>query len=327
MSTSFSAAKILTDGEYLQTTETASGLSFGRALWLFCRPESTTGSVIMTLSVCLAVIPHHTLQDAIFRILALIALVPLWTICAHGVNQIYDLEVDKVNKPHFPLPSKALSITQAWFISVGTGAIASLLGFYLLPVATNLPFLIGMLIATITYSVPWFGVRKSIWLPKFIGISFRGALWPMVSYIGACEITRATVDRPEHFGFILSFAVLFCIGMNTFEDIPDIEGDRRLGYASFAQKLGPVRTAYICFGTFLLAYAILILWQFSAPQLFSVSLGVVAIVAFLVLFCFRFRQLIPQLHTNIAEAKPFYQFLWLLYCAQYLLLPVLFRHP
>ena len=35
---------------------------------------------------------------------------------SNAINQIYDLELDRVNKPHRPIPSGALTIRQAgWF--------------------------------------------------------------------------------------------------------------------------------------------------------------------------------------------------------------------
>ena len=298
-----------------------------RVLGRFCRPKSTTGSSIMVLSICLAIIPPPILTDDISRIIILISSISLWTIFSHGINQIYDLEVDKVNKPHFPLPSGVLSVAQAWVISIGTGLGAILLGFCVLPTSTNIVFSLGMVLVSIVYSVPWFGVRKSAWIPKLMGVFVRGALWPLVSYIGACQIAGGATDHSEYLGFILSFAILFCIGMNTFEDIPDIEGDRRYGYASIAQELGPINTSYICFGAFFLAYTFLIFLQFLSPHLFRISLGILVSATLLSLFCFRFSRLLEKLRTDIDTAKPFYRFLWQLYCIQYLLLPILFRHP
>jgi homogentisate phytyltransferase/homogentisate geranylgeranyltransferase len=115
--------------------------------------------------------------------------------------------------------------------------------------------------------------------------------------------------------------------MNTFEDIPDIEGDRRYGYASIAQELGPVKTAYICLAAFFLAYTILIFLQLLSPHLFNISLGILGSATLLALFCFRFGQLIDRIQTDVTTVKLFYRFLWQLYCAQYLLLPILFRYP
>lgn len=281
----------------------------------------------MTVSVCLAVTPSYLWVQNLSEILAFAGAVALWTIASHGVNQIYDLEVDRVNKPHFPLPSGSLSLSQAWFASIGTGIVGSLLALQVLSFVTGFLLIAIMTAATIVYCVPWFNVRGNAWLPKIITVAMRGGFFPTISYIGAGEFTQGTGGNPTHLGFLLSFAILFCIGMNTFEDILDIEGDRLNGYASFAQRLGPVRTAYICLAAFTLAYICLILWQVWSPHFFRGDLGILACSVLLVLFCFRFRHLVYRMRQDINAAKPFYLFLWQLYCAQYLLLPVLFKHP
>ena len=52
----------------------------------------------------------------------------LMNICIVGINQIYDVEIDKVNKPYLPLAAGDLSISAAvWIVSV-TGAASVALG-------------------------------------------------------------------------------------------------------------------------------------------------------------------------------------------------------
>lgn len=63
-------------------------MTFLRAIVRFCRPESTFGSAVMTLSVCLAVIPSNELLHVTFDVFLLITTMVLWTIAVHGINQI-----------------------------------------------------------------------------------------------------------------------------------------------------------------------------------------------------------------------------------------------
>src|SRR4029453_8033580 len=39
---------------------------------------------------------------------------------SNAINQIYDLEIDRVNKPRRPLPSGTLSLSDAWAFTVGS---------------------------------------------------------------------------------------------------------------------------------------------------------------------------------------------------------------
>ena len=37
---------------------------------------------------------------------------------SNGLNQIYDLNIDRINKPHRPLPSARMSVSEAWVFSL-----------------------------------------------------------------------------------------------------------------------------------------------------------------------------------------------------------------
>src|SRR4030043_1398259 len=37
---------------------------------------------------------------------------------SNGLNQIYDLEIDRINKPKRPLPSGKMTIKQAWIVTI-----------------------------------------------------------------------------------------------------------------------------------------------------------------------------------------------------------------
>jgi 4-hydroxybenzoate polyprenyltransferase len=51
----------------------------------------------------------------------------------NALNQIYDLEIDRVNKPKRPLPSGRLTIEQAWLFTAITYALALILAWLVAP--------------------------------------------------------------------------------------------------------------------------------------------------------------------------------------------------
>ena len=51
----------------------------------------------------------------------------------NALNQIYDLEIDRVNKPRRPLPSGRLTIGQAWGFTVITYVAALILAWLVVP--------------------------------------------------------------------------------------------------------------------------------------------------------------------------------------------------
>lgn len=82
------------------------------------------------------------------------ALIPalLMNICIVGMNQIFDVDIDKINKPYLPLASGDWSINTGIQVAVGTGLVAVLLGLYI-GSAPLLATLIGSLLLGIAYSV------------------------------------------------------------------------------------------------------------------------------------------------------------------------------
>ena len=52
----------------------------------------------------------------------------LMNICIVGLNQLYDVEIDRVNKPYLPLASGELSEQQGRWLVAGTGATSDACG-------------------------------------------------------------------------------------------------------------------------------------------------------------------------------------------------------
>lgn len=52
----------------------------------------------------------------------------LMNICIVGINQLYDVEIDKVNKPYLPLASGEISIKAGTWIVGITGAVSLAIG-------------------------------------------------------------------------------------------------------------------------------------------------------------------------------------------------------
>ena len=52
---------------------------------------------------------------------------------SNALNQIYDLDIDRINKPHRPLPSRRLSMRTAWLFTAITYAVALVLAWMVAP--------------------------------------------------------------------------------------------------------------------------------------------------------------------------------------------------
>src|SRR5205814_10465380 len=75
---------------------------------------------------------------------------------SNALNQIYDLAIDRVNKPKRPLPSGSLTVAQVWVFTAITYALALVLAWFVAPLGRHECFWLVAIavICTVIYSVP-----------------------------------------------------------------------------------------------------------------------------------------------------------------------------
>ena len=157
---------------------------------------------------------------------------------SNGLNQIYDLDIDRINKPRRPLPSNRLSLREAWVFTLACYGVALVLAWLVAPGGRHECFwiVVAATIITILYSVPPFRTkRRGIWANVTIavprGVLLKVAGWSSVKTIAGVE--------PWFIGAIFG---LFLLGASTTKDFADMEGDARGGCRTLPIIYG-VRTA------------------------------------------------------------------------------------
>src|SRR4029079_7119565 len=167
----------------------------------------------------------------------------------NALNQIYDLDIDAVNKPKRPLPSGRLSMREAWWFTIGTYVIALVLAWMVAPAGPSTGLRAGRhecfllvlvaVICTYIYSVPPLRTkREGIWANVTIAIPpgrlLKGAGWSSVKKIGGAE--------PWYIGAIFG---LFLLGASTTKDFADMEGDARGGWRTLPLIYGGRAAAWV----------------------------------------------------------------------------------
>jgi 4-hydroxybenzoate polyprenyltransferase len=168
----------------------------------------------------------------------------------NALNQIYDLEIDRVNKPKRPLPSGRLTIADAWRFAVPTYVIALWLAWLVAPGGRRECFWIVVVaaIATYLYSAPPFRTkRRGIWANVTIAIP-RGVL---LKVAGWSAVKTVFGVEPWYIGAIFG---LFLLGASTTKDFADIEGDRRGGCLTLPIQYGVRRAAWMISPSFVLPF-------------------------------------------------------------------------
>ncbi|MCZ6571847.1 MAG: UbiA family prenyltransferase [Planctomycetota bacterium] len=161
----------------------------------------------------------------------------LLTGASNGINQIADVDTDRINRPDRPLPSGALGLRSA-------AALAALLTAAALFTAAlvNKAFLICVALTiplTAAYSLPPLRWKAVPVLANVAIATPRGLLLVIAGWAAGGGATR-----PE--AWVLgSVAWLYVFGAATTKDFGDIEGDKATGCRTLPILLGPARAARI----------------------------------------------------------------------------------
>jgi 4-hydroxybenzoate polyprenyltransferase len=169
---------------------------------------------------------------------------------SNALNQIYDLEIDRINKPKRPLPSGRLSMRDAWAFTLATYVLALVLAWFVAPGGRRECFWIVVTATAITvlYSVPPFRTKRlGIWANVTIaiprGVLLKVAGWSAVKTIAGVE--------PWFIGAIFG---LFLLGASTTKDFADMEGDARGGCRTLPIIYGVRRAAWMISPSFIVPF-------------------------------------------------------------------------
>jgi homogentisate phytyltransferase / homogentisate geranylgeranyltransferase len=221
----------------------ATSTSLPRALLEFTRPHTIIGTTLAVwlLYVVAAADAHR--QKLPIALLAYVASLAV-NIYVVGLNQLTDVDIDRINKPYLPLAAGTLSRSAATAIVVGAGAISLLLaavaGRYLFATIA-IVFVIGSL-----YSLPPVRLKRSPLLAAAAITIARAIVGNIGVYLTYSTKLTGTASLPAHVLLFVSFMFGFVVVIAVMKDIPDIDGDRRYQIATLVGRLGARRTLLIC---------------------------------------------------------------------------------
>jgi 4-hydroxybenzoate polyprenyltransferase len=172
---------------------------------------------------------------------------------SNGINQIYDLAIDRVNKPKRPLPSGTLSVGEAWGFSTAAFLLAWILAFFVAPGGRRECFAIVLVASVITwmYSAPPFRTKRlGIWANVTIAIP-RGVLLKVAGWSAVKSIIGV---EPWYIGSIFG---LFVLGATSTKDFADIKGDQADGCRTLPILYGVRRAAWLISPFFVLPFLLI----------------------------------------------------------------------
>nr|AKM76558.1 AT3G11945-like protein [California macrophylla] len=296
--------------------------NFRDACWRFLRPHTIRGTALGSFALVARALIENT--HLIRWSLVLKALSGLFAlICGNGyivgINQIYDIGIDKVNKPYLPIAAGDLSVQSAWLLVVFFAVAGlSIVGWNFGPFITSL-YSLGLFLGTI-YSVPPLRMKRFPVAAFLIIATVRGFLLNFGVYYATRAALGLAFQWSSPVVFITSFVTVFALVIAITKDLPDVEGDRKFQISTLATKLGVRNIAYLGSGLLLLNYIASVLAAIYMPQAFrrSIMIPVHSVMALSLIYQTR---ALEQANYTKEAISGFYRFIWNLFYAEYIIFP------
>lgn len=200
-------------------------------LWKFSRPHTIIGSMISIFTLFYIICENHETLSFHYLIMAL-SIGVTCNVFIVGINQIADVNIDKINKPYLPIPSGILSVQQAKTI-VFTSLIISL-GLALL----TSPYLFAIIAISATigwaYSMPPFYLKQHHITAALAITTVRGVLLNAGGFLVFNYLINKSIEMPENVKILTLFIIVFSVVISWFKDLPDIQGDAKYKIKTFA---------------------------------------------------------------------------------------------
>ncbi|XP_073132214.1 homogentisate phytyltransferase 1, chloroplastic-like [Henckelia pumila] len=291
--------------------------SFLHDLYLFTRPYVPMGLILCVTSVSTLALSSWTQVSPAFLWEVFKAVVPvvLMSIYVSGINQLYDVEIDKVNKPYLPLASGGISM-KLGIVITATCLITSLTwGMrYGSPALMVIHLCAGILGSLYSIELPYMRWKRNPFLVTICMVMTGALATPIFSFIHMQKyVLGKPIVLPSGLIFTSFFLFLFHIVMSLSKDISDVEGDKMHGIKSFSITLGPERIFWMCVSILMAAYGGAMAIGASSPSLLNKIVSVLGHFSLASILMYR------TLRVN--DMDNFYMFVWKLCYAEYLLVP------
>ncbi|MGG9960755.1 homogentisate phytyltransferase [Ferruginibacter sp. SUN106] len=287
-----------------------------KILWQFSRPHTIIGSVCsITALYIIANNGSNLLQHGWLYATTLIAALAC-NVFIVGINQLADVEMDKINKPYLPLAAGTLSRKNALII-VYTALVMALV-FALLASLFYFALIIIILLIGIAYSLPPLYLKQHH-LPAALAITLvRGLLVNVGIFLHFQKTINGNYELPGHIWCLAFFIMAFSIAIAWFKDLPDTEGDKKFHVRTLA-VLYSKKNALLG-GTLLVgaAYIFVLAWSF----LYAIKNPWYLIVTHGSLFIFFLLNYFSVKLEDKNSVKKFYLRFWVFFFAEYILFAV-----
>mmetsp|Transcript_9795 Transcript_9795/g.12933 ORF Transcript_9795/g.12933 Transcript_9795/m.12933 type:complete len:412 (+) Transcript_9795:106-1341(+) len=322
------------------STEQKQKPPFPVVLWKFTRPHTIIGSALAIPALHILAAPTI---GAAFTGKALsamaYAMIPalLMNLYITGLNQITDVEIDKINKPNLPIAAGILSMKTATITVIVSLFLSLYLGVANPKFATeglNAALWLSGIMGTL-YSLPPFRLKRFPVMAAVCIVAVRGAVINAsffahsfaAAYGGVASGSIILTCLRNNSACYLSsmFFGVFGLVIALMKDVPDVAGDEQANVRTFSVRVGQkaVYTAMrrLLSGSFLAVGAAFLRSAFMAPTKYLVAGRIVTSVAAILAGWSTRREAQGVDPEDSQQVYNYYMHLWKLFYLSYLVLP------
>ncbi|EOY31847.1 Homogentisate geranylgeranyl transferase isoform 2 [Theobroma cacao] len=295
------------------------------AFYRFSRPHTVIGTALSIVSVSLLAIEKVSDVSSLFftGVLEAVVAALMMNIYIVGLNQLSDIEIDKVNKPYLPLASGEYSI----FTGIIIVTTFSIMSFWLGWIVGSWPLFWALFISFVlgtAYSInlPLLRWKRFALVAAMCILAVRAVIVQLAFYL---HIQTHVFSRPAIISkpliFATAFMSFFSVVIALFKDIPDIEGDTIFGIKSYTVRLGQKRVVFwTCISLLEMAYGVSILVGATSSYTWSKVITVLGHSILASILWIRAKSVDLKSKAAITSC---YMFIWKLFYAEYFLIPLI----
>lgn len=287
-------------------------------LWRFGRPHTLIGTTLSVLGVYVLVAVDvaevgHRLGDLLATVIAALSV----NVFITGINQLTDVEIDRINKPFLPIAAGDLSPRAGRWIVAGSAVLPIAMAITQGPI--EIVAVVAGLGVGVAYSLP--PLRLKRW-PALAALSISGVRALVVNLGVALHFSDSLAGVlvvPPGVWVLTAFVAPFSAAIALLKDVPDIEGDRRYRIATYSVRLGGavvLRAGLALLGVAYVGIAI------AAPFLLDGWAAVFLAGSHLLVLA---ALLVVARRTDPADRAVFtgfYMFVWKLFFLEYVIVPL-----
>ncbi len=296
------------------------------AFWKFSRPHTIIGTTLSVWGLYLIAI-------SLFSQHSLLTPWGSWIACLCGnvyivgLNQLEDIEIDKINKPHLPLASGKFTPQMGKLIVSIAGILAIVLA------GIQGPFLLAMVGISLAigtaYSLPPIRLKRFPFWAALCIFAVRGAIVNLGLFLHFSWAWQQDQSIPPNVWVLTAFIIVFTFAIAIFKDIPDFEGDRQYNITTFTIKLGQRAVFNLARWVITICYlgiiVVSVLPEIGANSIFLI----ISHLLLLGIMWWRSQDvhwadnntILPMADVQ-GTIPSFYQFIWKLFFLEYLLFPI-----